>query len=37
MKVLKYNVEMLVLKIFNEFSMSSKKANVFKECFEFVQ
>jgi len=37
MKVIKYDVETLVLKVFNEFSMSSKRVDELKECFEFVQ
>lgn len=39
MKVIKYDVETLVLKVFNEFSMSSKRVDnsYSKECFEFVQ
>jgi len=37
MKVIKYDVETLVLKVFNEFSMSSKRVDELKEYFEFVQ
>lgn len=37
MKVLKHDLETLILKIFNKFSMSSKKVDELKECFQFVQ
>lgn len=37
MKVIKYDVETLVLKVFNEFSMSSKRVEELKECFKFLQ
>jgi len=36
-KVTEYDVETLVLKVFNEFSMSSKRVDELKECFEIVQ
>jgi len=37
LRVIKYDVKTLVLKVFNEFSMSSKRVEELKECFEFVQ
>ncbi|MGH0155332.1 UNVERIFIED_CONTAM: hypothetical protein FKN15_029330 [Acipenser sinensis] len=37
MKSLSFDVEGLVLKIFNEFSCSAKRAEKLKSCFEFVQ
>ena len=36
-KLLKYDVEGLVIKVFNEFSSSAKKVNELRECFEFVE
>uniref|UniRef100_H3AAE9 DUF4371 domain-containing protein n=1 Tax=Latimeria chalumnae TaxID=7897 RepID=H3AAE9_LATCH len=37
MKALSFDVERLVLKVFNEFSCSAKKVKRLKSCFDFVQ
>ncbi len=36
MKLLSFDVESLVLKVFSEFSISSKRVEALKECFAFV-
>lgn len=37
LKKLSFDVETLVLKVFNEFSSSAKNVTTLKECFEFAQ
>ena len=37
MKLMDYNVEILVLQVFSEFSNSSNNVTPLKDCFEFVQ
>ena len=37
MKLMDYDVKMLVLKVFSEFSTSSNNVTALKDCFKFVQ